>query len=318
MKTEELLALGVFGRSSRLGERIARLLDRRREFSPYLSRARVALGGFGLIACVIAAAIAPRLVAFPQQESRLTFDAISVRPAAEGGRPNFVIGPTGRLTVTAWAVKPMIQKAYDIPGFFVSGGPNWINFDRYDIEAKADDAEGVTADERNAYQKRMLARTRGLLADRFQLMLRGEKKELAGYALTVAKAGPKLEVSRESTPVVEGLMNPDGSKRAGILARGGARNAQGRFLGGATMKGQMATMAMLADMLTRNLGRPVEDKTGLMGTYDFAIEFAPEVDDSGSAPTLVTALQQLGLRLESAKVPIETLVIDKVEKPSEN
>ena len=225
-------------------------------------------------------------------QAPLTFEVASLRPSAEGERPSFRIEPGGGLTVTAEALKPMIQQAYDIPGFFVSGGPGWIGIDRYDISARSNDPASSA--------ERTKRRLQSLLTDRFQLKLHWETKEIQGYALVVARNGPKLAESA------------GGDER--IQITGGARDTNGRFLGGGRAKAQNATMLMLADSLTRNLGVPVVDRTGLSGRYDFSMEWTPDAPDS-SAPLLEVIQSALGLKLENAKAPVQTIVIDAAQKP---
>lgn len=153
---------------------------------------------------------------------------------------------------------------------------------------------------------------RKLLSERFGLTLHREEKEFAIYALTIAKNGSKLamstpDASPEGSPPLVFVLSPDGARLA-------ARDA---------------TMGELAWVMQRSaLDRPVVDKTGLPGRYDFDLEWTPdETQFGGNVPTgnpdrpkpdLFAAMQQLGLRLEATKGPIETLVIDRVERPTEN
>ena len=255
------------------------------------------------------------------------FEVASIKPSVPGAPVTSTISPGGRMTYTGWAVKSLVQVAYDIPGFWVSGGPEWIKNDRFDVIATADDYFGrePTNDQLNAYKARMLRRLQALLADRFQLQLHRETKELSGYALVVAKAGPTLREARSGELVDGELKREDGGRYEGVQMRGGSRDANGRFLGGGRARGQGATMANFADALMRNLAVPVVDKTGLTGKYDFNLEWTPDptqtpadADAAADDPSIFTALQQLGLRLEAAKVPVETIVIDRVEKPSPN
>ena len=137
-----------------------------------------------------------------------------------------------------------------------------------------------------------------LLAERFQLKFHSEAKEVSGYALLVAKNGPKLKPSP-----------PD--------AQGGMRmNTPGQTVAMTVTKW---SMEQLARQFSGQTQQPVLDKTGLAGEYDFQLMFVPDGASDTSAPELLTAIQeQLGLKLEPTKVPIEVLVIDHAEKPSEN
>jgi uncharacterized protein (TIGR03435 family) len=152
-----------------------------------------------------------------------------------------------------------------------------------------------------------------LVQERFQLKTHRETRELPVFTLTVTKSGTKL------TPTVEGHPGPGG------LKPGSSRSST--TAAGTEMSGSGMTISRLINMLAGLAGRPIMDRTDLTGTYDFVLKFAPVQNitvggDAGtepSGPSLFTALQeQLGLKLESAKGPVEVLVIDSVSKPSEN
>jgi uncharacterized protein (TIGR03435 family) len=239
------------------------------------------------------------------------FEVASIKPSKAGSGGSHSSFDDVRLTATNISVKTLIQyDAYGIPGPQILGGPNWVGSDRFDIEAKVDDvvvAEMAKLDreQRNQMERQMVQQ---LLADRFKLAVHFETKELPVYALVVAKGGPKLAVS--------------------TVKDGGTSVSSGN----ARMTAKGVTMTKLAQTLTqvlaRELGRIVIDKTGIDGKYDVKLEWAP---DSGSAtpggsndiappgPSIFTATQeQLGLKLESTKAAVETLVIDHIEQPSEN
>jgi uncharacterized protein (TIGR03435 family) len=170
---------------------------------------------------------------------------------------------------------------------------------RFDLEAKAENAVS---------ESQMKLMMQALLAERFHLQFHRDKKEFSGYALTVAKNGPKL-------PAAKALRD-----RGNIQLAGGS------------LRGYGASMEVFAGALTLLVERPVFDKTGLDGKYDFKLEYDPssvriENSSSGAAAaaspgasgSVFSALQeQLGLRLDSFKGPLEILVIDRVEKPTEN
>ncbi len=230
------------------------------------------------------------------------FEVASIKPSAPGGRGvRIQMAPGGRLDVSNVTLKLLIQQAYGVKDFQISGGPGWINSERYDVVAKADRDIGKAEELRPLIQK--------LLADRFQLTIHRDTKELPVYALVVGKNGPKLKESAANGP--------------------GSQIRMGRGL----INGQGMGMEMLAGELSRPLGRTVIDRTGLKGQYDIKFEWTPE-DGPGhgpgdgpesappsdtTGPSLFTALQeQLGLKLESSKGPVEIIVIDRAEKPSEN
>jgi uncharacterized protein (TIGR03435 family) len=138
---------------------------------------------------------------------------------------------------------------------------------------------------------------RSLLVDRFHLKFHLEKREMNVSALVMAKEGPKLKTAAEG-------------ERSGMASKTGATSQ---------LAGTAVLMPLLASYVGNRLGRIVVDRTGLTGAYDFTLEWAPDEKPDSPAPSLVTALrEQLGLRLESLKSPVEVLVIDSIDRPSEN
>jgi len=201
-----------------------------------------------------------------------------------------------RVTVSAMTLADLIADAYNVKFYQVSGGPKWAHSDPWDIIAKGQ-GDGILT----RYQVRKMVQS--LLADRFRVKLHRETREMAVYAVVLGlggKGGPKLKVS---APDAVSTLQVSGGKGGRIQIM--------------TTKG---TMEQLVDQLSANLHRPVLDKTGLTGSYDYKLEWAREDAASNSdAPSIFAALQeQLGLRLEAMKAPVETMVIDRVEKPSEN
>jgi uncharacterized protein (TIGR03435 family) len=203
--------------------------------------------------------------------------------------------PGGRFAANV-ALGIVIQRAYDVRDFQLSGGPGWLN-ERYTIQAKAPEGNFSEA------QIRLMVQS--LLAERFHLKLHRETREIPVYALIVDKKGVKVEAAKD-----EGGM---GVGRGSITAKG-------------------ATFGRLVIALSRLLDRPVLDETGLSGNYNFKLHYdqgsvglpysAPGVsrpESDGIEPSIFTAVQeQLGLKLEPQKKPIEILVIDSVERPSGN
>jgi uncharacterized protein (TIGR03435 family) len=208
----------------------------------------------------------------------------------------------GRFEASQLTVKAMVAFAYDIRDFYVSGGPGWAGTDRFEIVAKADPS---------ATPAQMRAMLQTLLAERFKLAVRRETKEATVYQLLVAKDGVNSSGLPESSLKVGGI----------------------RFLGRGQIEGIGNTMSGLANYLQTLLDRVVVDKTGLTGNYDFKLSWTPDESQAGKpgaqaglanaaepgGPSIFTALQeQLGLKLESSKGPVEALVIEHVEKPSDN
>jgi len=256
----------------------------------------------------------------------LTFEVASIKPSAETGfRTGIQMQPGGGLRVSGATLKMLLTIAYDVREFQIVGGPSWISSDRYDILAKAagTGSETQTSDPRqmtDAQMKtageQMQQRLQALLAERFQLTIHRETKEQSVYALLVGKNGPKFEASQ---------IKDGHTERRMMMGRG-------------MVNGQGVEVQMLANVLSNQLGRPVVDRTGLTGRFDIKLQWTPDPGQSltplGGAPppgvqappppdpngpSIFTAVQeQLGLRLESQKGPVEMIVIDRVEKPSEN
>jgi uncharacterized protein (TIGR03435 family) len=232
------------------------------------------------------------------------FDVATIKPAEpEPGR--FIkMQSAHRFYAKGHTLKSLVCAAYNLNPRTVSGGPAWIESDRYDILA------GTPGEIRPNLDEQM-AMLRKLLTDRFGLAFHHEQKELSFYALTVARSGPKLKESTgpaDSQPELISVVYPDHVMLP-------ARNA---------------TVAEFVAMMQRAvLDRPVVDRTGLSGKFDFTLEWTSDESQFGGAlppppaeptkPGLFVALQeQLGLKLEAMKGLVEAMVIDRVERPSEN
>ncbi len=211
-----------------------------------------------------------------------TFEVASVKPSdAEPGNSGGFSG-RGRYTMHNVTLRRLIRGAYDVPEAQIFGGPKWIAEDRFDIDAKAATASG---------DHDLMLMLQSLLAERFQLTLHRETRQMAGYAVVIAKGGLKAK------PSESGADCRSGSRKNGVNAYG-------------------CGAAQLAMKLTEVLHMPVADMTELAGKYDFKLEFTP---DSDTGPSIFAAMQeQLGLRLEGRKVPTEVLIIERAEKPSAN
>src|SRR5215472_2451976 len=237
-------------------------------------------------------------IASPQTTPRREFEVASVKEVDHPVVPHAVslIINHERLNIDAAALRQIIGLAFAIQRVRVQGGPPWIDEDLYDIVAKAGSAD-VTRDE----IREML---QSVLADRFKLFVHRETKDLPEYTLIPWKDGPKLK--------------PAGEQDATGITPEGSPNGGRRF---AFRKTSFTT---LVNFLANTLNSPVIDKTGVpAGFYNFTLEWAEAVpnqrpEDAGpldSAPSLFKALQeQLGLKLEVKKVPIEVLIIDHIEK----
>lgn len=222
----------------------------------------------------------------PAQE----FEVASIRPAKQDGNHDSD-SSAGRWVTHNLTLKRLIGMAWDVDGSVVSGGPNWIDSDSYDINAK------IPAEYSHWTGEQFQHMLQALLADRFQLRIRREPREVSAFALIVARGGPKM------MPAKPGQTGNDMS----------ANNTH--------LKATNVTMEGFAKRLSRDrdIGKLVVDKTALTGRYDFELDWARAQQESDDRPGIFTALQeQLGLKLESAKVSVEAVVIDRAEKPSEN
>jgi uncharacterized protein (TIGR03435 family) len=235
------------------------------------------------------------------------FEVVSIKPADPNLRMvQMELAPGGRFKATGVTLRLLLQRCYGVRDFQISGAPSWAGSDRYEISAKAEDGQ------RNITPEQISMMLRGVLTDRFKLTFHRETKEGAVYFLVPGKGGPKLKEAQGG--------GDDGPQGQRVLMGRGHIESSG------------ASIDNLVNQLSNQLGRPVLDKTGLTGLYDFKLDWTPEapagpairgVDDAppaeASGPTIFTALQEtLGLKLESGKGPVEYLVIDKVEKPTEN
>jgi uncharacterized protein (TIGR03435 family) len=228
-------------------------------------------------------------------------------------------------SMTDLPVRAVIVNAYGlhdqeliIGGKLIAGGPGWINSDRYDIRAKmsqsdSDRLQKLGEDQRLVETRRML---QAMLADRFKLKVHSVPEETAGYSLLVGDHGPKLKESVAAAPPESAPDAEATPSRGGLFAVPGTITSKG------------GSMAQLAFVLTGALHSPVTDRTGLTGAYDFTLKYSPDdlrpPDGSGtpsdsSGPSVFTAVrEQLGLKLQRGKGSMETIVIDFIEKPSEN
>lgn len=262
------------------------------------------------------------------------FEIASIKPAGapplnspNDGRGVVRVFPGGRLTAEGAVLRFIIQNAYRMRPFQIIGGPDWINSTHYTIEAKADG---------NVPPQQLWLMLQSLLEDRFQLKARRETRQLPVYELTVAKGGFKLPPPKDGgcftidpanplpPPPAPGqpMMAPCGS----VMGSGGPS--------GMRIIGARIPMSELARILTNMLDRSVIDKTGFSGTFDVNVEFSFDQALAGlgenpttgrvfakdpTTPSIFTALQeQLGLKLESAKGPVDVIVIDSIEKPVGN
>jgi uncharacterized protein (TIGR03435 family) len=245
----------------------------------------------------------------------------SIKPAAPDAPGMFIRrNPGGGMTITNMTLKDMIVMAWRIQPFEIVGGPPWMGSARYAVVAKAAIQTAPSA---------ISVMLQFLLKDRFQLATHRETRELPVYALVMARKdgalGPKLMESKE------GSCSPVDPSNPPAMPKGEAPTLRcgGIMAGVRSFTGVSITVATLGSSLSRLLGRIVIDKTALAGKFDINLQWVPDESQSiqpahdsfpeVAGPSIFTALQeQLGLKLESQKGPVEVLVIDHAGKPSED
>jgi uncharacterized protein (TIGR03435 family) len=236
-----------------------------------------------------------------------SFEVATIKPSKADQPGKFFRFRGHRFTTTNTSLDDLISYSYRLHDNQIIAAPGWAGTEKYDIDAEPD-GEGAPNDQQ---WKDMMQK---LIAERFALTFHRDKKELPVYVLSVARNGPKLSKSRS---------DPNGNFHWSF---------RGRIGGDLTLYN--ASMADFANLMQRNvLDRPVVDQTGLTGRYDINLDWTPDdsqftgmgakasppTDSANAAPNLYTAIQeQIGLKLDATKALAEVLVIDHVEKPSEN
>jgi uncharacterized protein (TIGR03435 family) len=273
----------------------------------------VGLLGFGLLHAM--QANLPLLHAGAGQQR--SFEVATIKPDIET-HPSFNLSMNpAHFVARHVSVNDLISWAYYTKSDDqIVGGPSWMKTEFFDIEAKAADADieaiNKMSQPERIKQSRLLVQS--LLADRFHLQVSFKTQEVGVYALVIAKGGPKMK-EVEATPIPPGTM-PGTQPPPGVHWSRIARSGPNQYTASAW------PMNLTADWLSRfdEVGhRPVVDETGLKGNYDFVLDGVSQTTTDESVTSIFTALQeQLGLRLEPQKAPVEVLVIDRVERPSAN
>lgn len=260
------------------------------------------------------------------------FEIASIRPNLSGGVSNIRPMPNGRLTATNASVRSLILRAYGLHDSQVIGGPDWIDAERFDIDARveAPPSGGPEA---------LIPMLRALLAERFTLRTHTEARELPAYVLVLAREDGRLgsgirptQADCSTAPTVTGpeiiVSGKDGWPPCGMSSTAPVTTVgRAGVTISATMRRSAVQMKDLATTLQGNVGRPVVDRTGLAGRFD--VEYAyvlrrppnqtAQPEFAPVAPTIFVAIEeQLGLKLESQRVEVPVLVIDSIERPSEN
>lgn len=234
------------------------------------------------------------------------YEVASIKANTDGGLGyRFYIGPDGSLAASGITLRRLMMTAYNVQGFRIAGGPEWVGSSRWQVQAKPD---------RAASPDQVRPMLRALIEERFQLRTRSEKRQLPVYELVVDRKGSKVAAvkDRDAEPTVR--------------------------IGNGLIQLTNAMSATFASQLSYALGQPVVDKTGLAGKFDFALEWTPEPGEDGGPetsglppgtrqeppsstdePSIFTAIrEQLGLRLKSGRGAVEVIVIDDVRTPAAN
>jgi uncharacterized protein (TIGR03435 family) len=249
----------------------------------------------------VAALLVP--IAFGQPPAAPKLEVASVKLLSEAellrSKPDSGGAISGnRISVSAMTVAALVRTAYNVRVYQIFGGPSWMNNGRYDVAAKAEGDGILTPD-----QARQLFQL--VPADRFQLKFHRETRDLPLYQLVAETNGPRLKVSDSAKFSMRFTPGPSQSQLT--VSKG--------------------TMQQLCVTLSSQVGAPVMDMTGLTGGFDFKLEFVPEnlaadpnsLNADVSGPSIFRAVEdQLGLKLKSSKGPVEVLVIDRVERPTDN
>jgi len=272
----------------------------------------------GLMLALIVVATCPPITA---QQRAPAFEAASVRPNTSGERAQSSQIGKGSVVLTNMRMLAVIVNAYGVRPERIVGSPAWFDRERFDITARA------PVDAPDNLLRPML---RTLLAERFRFVAHTEMREVQVYALVIdrgdGRLGPNLLASNQCDealgPRAGDATLPIGKRPCRVITGSNGRGAY--ITGGARTVAALVGALQLPGGLLELVGRPVVDRTGLTGTYDFYVRFAAAglgaaSPDTTNLPSIFTALQeQLGLKLEAARGPVEMLVIDSVERPTPN
>ncbi len=309
---------------------------------------------------VVAAPVAFGLMQEPPPASQIlratgplpSFEVATIKPDHSG--PGVIFfgaaghgAPLDRFIAANVSIKQLMGWAFagnslPLPDYEVSGGPNWIDSDRYDIDAKLEDSQVAELQKLSDLDRILQVRrmVQGLLADRFKLVVNNTTETRPVYALVIAKGGLKMNETTPCTAPPPGFAPPPPPPpppgASPVASQGPAARTRPQLTG---RPGDLVACELpvkgLVRVLQLSLDRPIVDQTGLTGNYSFELKWTPAFDEPGpmpgpspsaeapppdaSGPSIFTAIQeQLGLKLESTKGPVEALEIVHIEKPSEN
>ena len=241
---------------------------------------------------VFVVAVAAAVSAVRAQSPEKAFDAVSIKRNRTAAVASDTNTTPGRLSLVNVTMLSVVLRAFGVMGPQVVGAPDWLRNERYDILAVTGDGAALTDVSRREYLQT-------LLAERCRFSFHRETREIRVYSLVPAKDGPKVaahsgpgEYAMRVQPVDDGRLR---------------------------LRSRRGNMPRLAEILAGQVGELVVDRTGLSGEYDFTLEWAPALNESAGGASLFTALvEQLGLRLESGRRPMEAIVIDRIERPAED
>jgi uncharacterized protein (TIGR03435 family) len=232
-----------------------------------------------------------------------SFEVATIKPVDPGPQAGRFIRMEGnnRFQAKNYTLKLLIAAAYDLNPREITGGPGWVETDKFDVQAV------TPGEERPSHDAQMLM-LREMLTDRFHLTFHRQPKDFSIYEITVAKDGPKMKETSVPTEETKTLSTV--------------------YMDRVVMPARNASVSDLARVMQRAIvDRPVVDSTGLTGHYDFNLVWAPDetqfegdisVPETDAPPLLKAMEEQLGLQMKATKGPVETMVIDGAEKPTEN
>lgn len=226
-----------------------------------------------------------------QAQSSTTFDVVSIKPNKSGAAASETETTPGRLNLINVTPLSLLLRAFGVLTPQIVGAPGWLATERYDVVASVPGGAVLTDQTRQAYMERMLT-------DRWRLRYHRETRDIPVYSLVTANEGSKMVT--HTGPGEYGMK----------VERAGPR---------VILRSTRGNMPRLVEILSGFSGRVVSNDTGLGGEYDFTLEWIQDANAPDSGPSLFTALrEQLGLRLVSAERPAPVIVIDQIERPSEN
>jgi uncharacterized protein (TIGR03435 family) len=263
-----------------------------------------------------------------------SFEVATIKPGSDSGRVMMMFTQDG-VSISGVPMQMILREAFRTEDDHVFGAPSWVKSTRYDIEAKvsAEDAPKLK-DLKGEQRMQMLV---PLLVERFNLKYHHETRELTTYSLVVAKGGVKMKETASADPGPKDAGTKDAPKEISVDApKAPPKGGMLRMVGAGRIESEGTPTQFLAHLLSQQLGKTVVDKTGLTQKYDYTLQWTPDDatpmaggagggpghDDSAvqaGGPSLFTAVEeQLGLKIESTKGPVDVIVIDHLDSPSAN